>query len=116
MVELTPRFHIPFAILLSDRNREEFRFISGKPFSVRYRNRLSLERNFSIRKYIFTPYVRDEFYYADHQISANAVMIGSIFPTSKHTELEVYYKDERITTTIPNSYIRGAGVILSLYL
>jgi Protein of unknown function (DUF2490) len=115
LTELTARFHIPLSILLSDRSREEFRFISGKSFSWRYRNRLTLERNVLTRKYIFTPYVRDEFYYTNRQISANAVMIGSIFPTTKHSELELYYRNGRIITTTPNSYIRGAGLILSLY-
>jgi hypothetical protein len=118
LVEMTPRFHFPLATLFSDRNRGEFRFISGKSFSWRYRNRASLERNFAIRKYYFTPYLRDEIYYDSrvHNISLNAFSAGGIFPTSKRTELEVYYKDQRSIAAAQAVHIRGAGLILSLYL
>lgn len=118
LVEMTPRFHFPLAILFSDRNREEFRFISGKPFSWRYRNRATFERNVAIRKYYFTPYLRDELYYDSrvHNISQNAFSAGSIFPTSKRTEVEVYYKGQRSIASAPAAHIRGAGLILSFYL
>jgi Protein of unknown function (DUF2490) len=115
ITELTARFHIPAEILLSDRSRMDFRFISGKPFSWRYRNRVSLERNVPIRGYLFTPYVRDEIFYSDRQIAANAVMLGSIFPTSKRTQLELYYKSETNTSSTSAVKIRGLGVILSVY-
>src|SRR5882762_2363300 len=39
LVEQTLRQPLPLKILLSDRNREEFRFVNGD-FSFRYRNRL----------------------------------------------------------------------------
>lgn len=116
LVELTARFHVPLAILLSDRSREEFRFFADKPFSTRYRNRLSLERNFSVRNYTFTPYAKDEVFYANRQISANATMIGSIFPVSRRAEFEFYWKAQRGTTSPPSTFTHGAGVILSLYL
>lgn len=118
LVEMTPRFHFPLAILFSDRNREEFRFIAGKPFSWRYRNRATFERNVAIRKYYFTPYLRDEVYYDSrvHNISLNAFSAGSIFPTGRRTELEVYYKDQRGITSAQAVHIRGGGLILSLYL
>jgi hypothetical protein len=116
LVELTARFHVPLAILLSDRSREEFRFIADKPFATRYRNRLSLERNFSIRNYRFTPYARDEVFYANRQISANTTTIGSIFPVNRRAELEFYWKTQRSTTSTPSAFTYGAGAILSLYL
>lgn len=115
ITELTARFHLPLAILLGDRNGMDFRFISGKPFSWRYRNRVTLERNLSVRRYLLTPYVRDEAYYANRQIAANAVMLGSIFPVSKHTELDLYFKAQRDMTEAPNSHIRSAGAIWNLY-
>lgn len=117
LVELTSRFNLPLNILLSDRNRVDLRFIQDQDFSWRYRNRLTLERNFAIKKYMFTPYVRGEFYYDSRcdKISKNAYTIGSVFPLTKSTEFEVYYEDQRDSSTSPNFHVRGAGLVLSLY-
>jgi Protein of unknown function (DUF2490) len=117
IVESTPRFYLPLAILLSDRNRVDFRFVSDKPYSWRYRNRLSLERNFSIRKYKFTPYVRGEFFYDSRfdKIAKNAFTVGSVFPLSERTEFEAYFQDQRDSATVPNYHTRGVGVVLGLY-
>jgi len=117
ITELTARFKLPLAILMSDRNRFDFRFVSGQTFSWRYRNRLSLERNFSIKKYEFTPYVRGEFYYDSRyeKISKNAFTVGSVFPLTKHTEFEVYYEDQRDSGTSPSFHVRGAGIVLNLF-
>ena len=55
---------LPGDLLLTDRNREDFRFITGD-FSFRYRNRVMIEREFQInlpllRRRTFTPYVSGE--------------------------------------------------------
>ena len=41
---------LPGDLLLTDRNREEFRFITGD-FSFRYRNRVMIEREFQLSDY-----------------------------------------------------------------
>jgi len=117
IAELTARFNLPLDVLVSDRSRFDFRFISGQPFSWRYRNRLTLERDFSIRKYRFGPYVRGELYYDSRydKIAKNAFTAGSVFPITKRTELEVYYQDQRDSSKTPNFHTRGAGLVLSLY-
>jgi hypothetical protein len=46
ILDLTSRYPLPWHLVISDRNRREFRFIQGKPFSSRYRNRLRLEYDF----------------------------------------------------------------------
>lgn len=48
--------------MLSDRNRVDFRWVNDK-FSVRYRNRLTLEREFTIGERSYTPYASIEAYY-----------------------------------------------------
>jgi len=59
---------LPGGLLLSDRNREEFRFISGD-FSFRYRNRVTIEREFQLsdvpllRGRTIAPYVSGEISY-----------------------------------------------------
>jgi len=58
---------LPGDLLLTDRNREEFRFIRGD-FSFRYRNRVTIEREFQfdlplLRGRTITPYVSGEIFY-----------------------------------------------------
>ena len=117
ITEATGRFKLPAHVLLSDRSRFDFRFISDKPFSWRYRNRITFERNFSIRQYIFTPYLRGELYYDSRydKIAKNAFSVGSVFPLTKRAEFELYYEDQRDSSSTPNYHTRGAGVVLGLY-
>jgi hypothetical protein len=58
---------LPGDLLLTDRNREDFRFITGD-FSFRYRNRVMIEREFQVkfpllRRRSITPYVSGEISY-----------------------------------------------------
>ncbi len=49
LTEQILRQMLPGDLLLSDRNREDFRFVNGD-FSFRYRNRVTLEREFHLLK------------------------------------------------------------------
>ena len=63
LTEQTLRKLLPGDLLLSDRNREDFRFVNGD-FSFRYRNRVTVEREFHLfRKRAITPYVSGEIFY-----------------------------------------------------
>ena len=63
LTEQTLRTMLPGDVLLSDRNREDFRFVNGD-FSFRYRNRVTVEREFHLfRKRTITPYVSGELFY-----------------------------------------------------
>ena len=63
LTEQTLRTLLPGGLLLSDRNREDFRFVDGD-FSFRYRNRVTVERGFHLfRERSITPYVSGELFY-----------------------------------------------------
>ena len=63
LTEQTLRHLLPGDLLLSDRNREDFRFVNGD-FSFRYRNRVTLEREVHLFKgRTITPYVSGEIFY-----------------------------------------------------
>ena len=63
LTEQTLRKMLPGELLLSDRNREDFRFVSGD-FSFRYRNRVTIEREVHLFKgRTITPYVSAEIFY-----------------------------------------------------
>ncbi len=90
--EITFRFPLGSAWLLSDRNRGEIRSIGGNE-SGRYRNRLRLERNIAIKKFRMTPYANAEGYYdgkTDEWNQADATL-GAEFPWRYQTILEFYF-------------------------
>ena len=63
LTEQTFRQLLPGDLVLSDRNREDFRFVNGD-FSFRYRNRVTLEREVHLYKgRNITPYVSGEIFY-----------------------------------------------------
>jgi hypothetical protein len=62
IAEQTFRQELPLKILLSDRNREDFRFVNGD-FSFRYRNRVTVEREFVLPRRSITPYGSIEVYH-----------------------------------------------------
>ena len=62
LTEQTLRKLLPGNLLLSDRNREDFRFLKGD-FSFRCRNRVTIEREFQLKKRTITPYVSGELFY-----------------------------------------------------
>jgi hypothetical protein len=117
IVELTPRYYLPWDILLSDRSRMELRYFETKPFSWRYRNRLTLERGVSLGKYEFTPYLRGEIFYDSRygSVAKNIFTAGSVFPLTKRSEIEFFYEDQRDSSQRPLSHARGLGIVLTLY-
>jgi hypothetical protein len=112
---LTSHFHLPWSLVLEERNRFDLRVISDQ-FSWRYRNRLTLERSFTIKSLSFSPYARGEIYYDSKSgtWSKNTYSFGATFPIRKRLELEGYY--ERINTTggVP-AHVNGIGTTLSIY-
>jgi hypothetical protein len=116
IVEATPRFPLPHGVLLESRNRMEFRFIGGE-YSWRYRNRLTVDRDFVIGRLRWTPYVRAEVYYdsKSHRWSRTALIAGSVFPLGRHLELEGYYEHQNDTSSSPNRQVNAQGCVVNLY-
>jgi hypothetical protein len=78
ITEQTLRKLLPGDFLLSDRNREDFRFINGD-FSFRYRNRVTIERELPVLKSrTITPYISGEIFYDTRfdQWNRNRVAVG----------------------------------------
>ncbi|MCG3204612.1 MAG: hypothetical protein KCHDKBKB_01327 [Elusimicrobia bacterium] len=89
--EVTFRFPLGQAWLLTDRNRGELRFI-GDVESTRYRNRLRLERNVAISRFRITPYANAEAFFESITDEWNQVdgTVGAEFPWHYQTILEFY--------------------------
>jgi hypothetical protein len=91
-IELTPRAYLPWKILVTERNRGDFRFQDGD-FFPRYRNRLKLERTFDLGKRAISPYSSAEAWY---DVRYNCFYrlryeTGADFEFSKWFVLETYY-------------------------
>lgn len=93
ILEVASRYLLPWHLVVSDRNRGEFRFIQGQAFSTRYRNRLWLERDIKFGSFIWTPYVYDEIFYDTRydQWTPNRYAAGVQLPIGQHVVLEPYY-------------------------
>jgi hypothetical protein len=115
ILELTPRYYLPWGILASDRNRFELRIISGN-LTWRYRNRLNLERSFKIKFLRFTPYAQGEvYYYSQYGLwNKDSYTFGSIFPVHRRIEIKPYFQhdnDSRSST----SHVNALGLTFYLY-
>lgn len=111
-------FHIPITarILITDRNRADLDWQAGK-FTWRYRNRLTVERRFTIKDYHPAPYVSAELFYESQysKISSTNIYAGCLLPVGKHVQFDPYYEHENNTGKAPNQQVNAAGLILNLF-
>lgn len=115
IIEITPRYNLPWQFVLIDRNRGEFRWVKGQNFSERYRNRLRLERDLSHGRLRITPFVYDESFY-DARLDRwdpNEYAFGFDLPVSRHILLEPYYLRENGGSKPP--HLNVAGFKFNLY-
>ena len=113
----TANFPLSGGFLLSDRNRADLDWQSGKEFQWRYRNRLSLERSLKLGSYHSRVYIRDEeFYESQYQKwSTTALYVGGTFPVRKRFDLGPYYCHQNNTGKNPNQQQDQLGLIVNLY-
>lgn len=112
----TANFPLRGSILLSDRNRADLDWQSGK-FDWRYRNRLSLERALNLSSYHPRIYVRDEEFYESQyeKWSTTALYAGGTFPVGERLDLGPYYCHQNNTGKSPNQQLNQVGLILNFY-
>ena len=113
---VTFRIPLPARILLSDRNRADLDWSSGN-FAWRYRNRVMLERRFTIRTYHPALYGSAEVFYDSRysKWSSTNLYAGCLLPVGKRVEFDPYYEHENNTGKRPNQQVNAAGLVLNLY-
>ncbi len=113
---VTLNFPLKAGFLATDRNRADLDWKNGD-FTWRYRNKLTLERTFSLHSYHFIPYVAAEPYYESQysKWSNTALFAGCLFPVGKHAEFNTYYEHENNTGKNPNQQTNAIGLALYLY-
>jgi len=115
IIEITPRFYLPRQLLLTDRNRYDFRFVNGV-YTPRYRNRLKIERTFQTGKRAITPYANVEAFYDRRYDSfhRSRYTIGGEFEINKRYVLEGHYLRQQDSQTEPRG-LNVAGIALQIY-
>lgn len=126
--EQTVRKNLPLKVLLTDRNREDLRFVNGD-FSVRYRNRLTFEREFKVIKLHVTPYVSGEVFYDSRfdtwnrnrlaagiqiPLKRSFPVLNLVHPT-RLMVLDLYIMRQNDSRSDPPR-VRGFGVAFNIYL
>jgi Protein of unknown function (DUF2490) len=116
IAELTTRYPLGGGIVLVDRNRGDFRFVKGQPFSSRYRNRLWVERDLKVERIVLTPYVYDEIFY-DTRYDAwttNRGAAGVQIAVAAHVVLEPYFMRQRDSRSSPPT-VHNLGFKVNLF-
>ena len=114
--EATGRAHLPGGYLLSDRNRMDFRWVSGDP-RHRYRNRLKLENTFDLGRFQLTPYAHAEVFYEfkSRDWSRLRYAAGAEFNLTKRIVLEGYFLRQNTWASVPQ-FVNAAGMAVQFYL
>lgn len=116
ILDVTSRYLLPWHLVVSDRNRGEFRFVKGQAFSTRYRNRLQVQRDVKIGSFVCTPFVYDEIFYDTRydQWTPNRYAFGVQVPIGQHVVLEPYYQRQDGNRSNP-PHVNALGFKFNLY-
>ena len=125
--EKTLRQPLPLKVVVTDRNREELRWVNGE-FSARYRNRLTLERQFKVLNRSIIPYGSAEAFYDSrfNTWNRNRLAVGAqislkrwvpfvspIHPKGQFV-LDVYVLRQNDSRSEP-SHVNAVGLALGIY-
>lgn len=127
ILEQTFRLPVPAGLLLSDRNRGDLRWVNGE-FSARYRNRLTLEREFKVWERALTPYASGELYYDSRfdtwnrnryafglQIAVTrGAPVAKFISPKKSMVLDLYFMRQNDSRSQP-THVNALGLTVNLY-
>jgi Protein of unknown function (DUF2490) len=115
VLQFTARLPSPGKSLLMDRNELDLRWISGA-YYWRYRNQLTLQRDFSILSHAFTAFANGEVEYYNKYDNWYRTDYGAgvRLPVGNRVELQPYYLHENTSNTQP-AHTNVVGIIVSLF-
>jgi hypothetical protein len=106
----------PFAsILLEDQNRVELRWVNQR-YSTRYRNKVSVERDFLVHRFQVTPYASAEVFYdgEKHSWDEEQYATGIQLPYKRLIQMDIYYLRQECTSCTPGD-ANVAGLTLEIF-
>jgi len=125
ITEQTLRFPLKEQILLTDRNRQDFRWMRGD-FSFRYRNRLTVEKEYHLFGRPLTPYGSAEVYFDSRFSTFNRYrFVGGIQISKKPAQpwlhilrkervWDIYYLRQEDTRSEPK-HVNALGITFSIH-
>jgi hypothetical protein len=115
IVQGTGRHRPGAGFLITDRNRLEFRWLSGS-YDFRYRNLFTVNRAFRVGKIRLTPYGSGELFWDrnHHSWNENQYKLGVQLPYRHRLMLDTYYLHQNCTTC-SQQHIDVLGLTLNLY-
>jgi hypothetical protein len=116
VTDLTPRFFLPWKLLVAQRNRVDYRWIEGQDYSWRYRPRVWVERQSKLGSVTLVPHAAVELYYDSRYDSWNRTeyRAGFSVPVAAWFVPQAYYTRE-IDREPAKKYTNALGVIATLY-
>jgi len=114
-IDGTPGFRVSSRVLLRDRNWLELRWVDRK-YSTTYRNSVTVERDFLVHDFRFTPYGSAEVFYdgPKHSWDQEWYTGGIQLPFKRRFMVETYYRREHCKTCTPVNW-NAAGMTLNFY-
>lgn len=116
VTDLTPRFFLPWELLVAQRNRVDYRWIEGQDYSWRYRPRVWIERQSKIGSVTLVPHAAVELYYDSRYDSWERTQYraGLSVPVAHWFVPQAYYA-RQIDREPTRKYTNALGVIATLY-
>lgn len=91
LLEQTFRLHLPAKVIAEYRTREDLRWLNTG-FSARLRERIQVQRDFTIDDYTFTPYASAEVFFDTRYgtFSRYRLTLGVTLPITRNLSIEPY--------------------------
>ncbi|HEY6982702.1 DUF2490 domain-containing protein [Reyranella sp.] len=114
LTEQTFRIRLPGKVSIDARTREDFRWLNTG-YSMRFRERLQVQRDTSIGDYVFQPYASAEVYFDTRygQFARYRLIVGSTFPIDRHLSVEPYLA-RQVDFASSSAVVHALGLILHL--
>ena len=115
VTEYNARFHLPYHILLTSKNRFDWRIINGS-FEPRYRPRIVFEKDMRTEYLYFTPSIYGEYYIYFNGGGLNRFRLSASIQTkvTTHLEFETYYLHQFDNGKNANA-LDAMGLVLKFY-
>ena len=115
VTESNVRFHLPYHILLTNKNRFDWRIIDGN-FEPRYRPRLTFEKDMHTEYLYFTPSIYGEYYvyFNGEGLNRFRISAGIQSKVTSHMEFETYYVHQFDNGKNVNA-LDAMGLVLKFY-
>jgi Protein of unknown function (DUF2490) len=125
ILEETYHKPLPNKFVLSDRNRQELRWVDGD-FSARFRNRAKLEREFQVRKLSLVQYGSAEVFYDTRFSTFNRLRLAVgtqivfqkrdywLLNLRRQRVLDIYYLRQNDSRSQPR-HVNAIGIAFNIY-